>query len=151
MSFHTIIIVGNLGKEPEMRYASSGQAVANFSVAANRQYTDANGQAVKEVIWFRISAWGKTAENCNQFLHTGSKVLVEGRLHCDPETGGPRIFLRQDGTASAAYEVTATTVRFLSGREQGGSEPFDQSEMPDGASAGAEHSNSGGYEEEVPF
>lgn len=99
MSFYTIIIVGNLGKEPEMRYTSSGQAVANFSVAANRQYTDANGQSVKEVIWFRISAWGKTAENCNQFLHTGSKLLVEGRLHCDPETGGPRVFLRQDGTA----------------------------------------------------
>src|SRR5512146_129899 len=114
--YHTIIIVGNLGKEPEMRYTPSGQAVTSFSVASSRQYTGSNGQPVKETIWFRVSAWGKQAETCNQYLHKGSKVLVEGRLTPDQATGGPRIWNRQDGTPAASYEVSAQTVRFLSAR-----------------------------------
>ena len=118
MSFHTILIVGHLGKEPEMRFSPSGQAVTNFNLAANRQYSDSSGQVVKETTWFRISAWGKTAENCSQFLHKGSLVLVEGRLVCDPETGGPRLYSRKDGTPSTAFEVNANTVRFLSSREE---------------------------------
>ena len=85
--YHTIIIVGNLGKDPEMRYTPSGQAVTSFSVATSRQYTGQNGQKVKETIWFRVSAWGKQAETCNQYLRKGSKVLVEGRLTPDPSTG----------------------------------------------------------------
>ncbi len=118
MSFHTILIAGHLGREPEMRYTPAGQAVTNFNLAANRQYNDSNGQSVKETIWFRVSAWGKTAENCNQYLHKGSLVLVEGRLLCDPETGGPRLYKRQDGTPGTAFEVSANTVRFLSSREE---------------------------------
>lgn len=114
--YHTIIIVGNLGRDPEMRYTPSGQAVTNFNIATNRQYTDSNGQQVKETIWFRVSTWGKTAETCNQYLKKGSKVLVEGRLVPDPATGGPRLWTRQDGTASASFEVSANTVRFLSSR-----------------------------------
>ncbi len=118
MSFHTILIAGHLGREPEMRYTPAGQAVTNFNLAANRQYNDSNGQAVKETIWFRVSAWGKTAENCNQYLHKGSLVLVEGRMLCDPETGGPRLYNRQDGTPGTAFEVSANTVRFLPSREE---------------------------------
>jgi single-strand DNA-binding protein len=118
--WHTIIIVGNLGKDPEMRYTPSGQAVTSFNVASSRQYTSNNGQTVKETCWFRVSAWGKTAENCSQFLHKGSLVLVEGRLVCDPETGGPRLYSRKDGTPSTAFEVNANTVRFLSSREEHG-------------------------------
>ena len=120
--YHTIILIGNLGRDPEMRYTPSGQAVTNFSVATNRQYTGSDGQLVKETIWFRISTWGKNAENCNQFLKRGSKVLVEGRLVPDANTGGPRIWNRQDGTPSASFEVSAQTVRFLStrGEDDGG-------------------------------
>ena len=114
--YHTIILVGNLGRDPEMRYTPSGQAVTNFSVATNRQYTGSDGQLVKETIWFRISTWGKNAENCNQFLKRGSKVLVEGRLIPDANTGGPRVWNRQDGSPSASFEVSAQTVRFLSTR-----------------------------------
>ena len=113
--YHTIIIVGNLGRDPEMRYTPSGQAVTNFSVATNRQYTSSNGQLVKETIWFRISAWGKQAETCAQYLRRGSKVLIEGRLVADPATGGPRIWQGQKG-AGASFEVSASTVRFLSSR-----------------------------------
>ena len=114
--YHTIIIVGNLGRDPEMRYTPAGQAVTNFSVATSRQYTGSDGNQVKETIWFRISAWGKQAETCNQYLRKGSKVLVEGRLTPDPSTGGPRLWQRQDGTTSANFEVSANTVRFLSSR-----------------------------------
>ena len=114
--FHTIIIVGNVGKDPEMRYTPSGQAVTSFSVATNRQYTGNNGEQVKETIWFRVSTWGKTAEVCNQYVKKGSKVLVEGRLTPDKNTGGPRIWTKSDGTAGASFEITASNVRFLSAR-----------------------------------
>ena len=114
--YHTIIIVGNLGRDPEMRYTPSGQAVTNFSLATNRKYTDSKGQQVEETIWFRVATWGKLAETCNQYLKSGSKVLVEGRLVPDLNTGGPRIWNRQDGTPAASFEVTAQTVRFLSTR-----------------------------------
>ena len=118
MSYHTLIIVGYIGTDPEMRYTPAGQAVTNFSIAANRQYTSSGGEQVKETIWFRVSVWGKTAENCNQYLHKGSLVLVEGRLVCDPKTGSPRLYTRQDGSPGTAFEVSANTVRFLSGREE---------------------------------
>jgi single-strand DNA-binding protein len=119
--FQTIILIGNLGKEPEMRYTASGQPVVSFSVATNRSYKDSQGQPVKETTWFRVTAWGKQAESCNQFLHKGSKVLVEGRLTPDPDTGSPRIW-ESNGKIGASYEVTASTVRFLSGKEDGENE-----------------------------
>ncbi|MCB0101100.1 MAG: single-stranded DNA-binding protein [Anaerolineales bacterium] len=134
--YHTLIIVGNLGKDPEMRYTPSGQAVTSFSVATSRQYTAGNGEQVKETVWFRVSAWGKTAEVCNQYLKKGSKVLVEGRLTPDKTTGGPRIFTRGDGSAGSSFEVTAATVRFLSSRGEADSGPMaggggmDMVEMP---------------------
>ena len=118
--YHTIVIVGNVGKDPEMRYTPSGQAVTSFSVATNRQYTASNGETVKETIWFRVTTWGKQAEVCNQYVKKGSKVLVEGRLTPDKNTGGPRIWTKQDGSAGASFEVTASTVRFLSSRGEGG-------------------------------
>lgn len=122
MSFHTVILIGNLGRDPEMRYTPSGQPVTSFSVASNRSYNDSNGQKVDETIWFRVTAWGKQAEICNQYLHKGSKVLVEGRLVPD-KNGGPRIWTKQDGTSGASYEITASTVRFLSARGEGTGEP----------------------------
>ncbi len=121
--YHTIIIVGNVGKDPEMRFTPSGQAVTSFSVATNRQYTASNGEQVKETIWFRVSAWGKQAEICNQYLRKGSKVLIEGRLTPDKNTGGPRVWTRQDGGTGASFEVTASTVRFLSSRNEAGELP----------------------------
>ncbi len=121
--YHTIIIVGNVGKDPEMRYTPSGQAVTSFSVATNRQYTASSGEQVKETIWFRISAWGKQAEICNQYLRKGSKVLIEGRLTPDKNTGGPRVWTKQDGSIGSSFEVTASTVRFLSSRNEAGEMP----------------------------
>ena len=119
--YHKIIIAGNLGAEPEMRYTPNGQAVTNFSLAANRQYTGANGEPVKETIWFRVSVWGKQAEACAKYIKRGSKVLVEGRLTPDAKTGGPRVWEGKSGTG-ANYEVTADTVRFLDSRGESESE-----------------------------
>ena len=127
--FHTLIVVGNLGKDPEMRFTPSGQAVCSFSVATSRQYSGANGEQVKETIWMRISTWGKTAEACNQYLKKGSKVLVEGRLTPDKATGGPRIWTKSDGTSGASFEITASNVRFLSSVEAKAHEE-SQAEMP---------------------
>ena len=136
--YQTIIIVGNVGRDPEMRYTPSGQAVTSFSVATNRQYTNNNGETVKETIWFRVSAWGKTGEVCNQYLKKGSKVLVEGRLTADPATGGPRVWTAQDGALRASFEVSAQTVRFLSSRSEtaepgvGGAPEADEAMAPAG-------------------
>jgi single-strand DNA-binding protein len=116
--YHTLIIAGNVGGDPSMRYTPSGQAVTSFSVASTRQYTK-DGAQVKETIWFRVSTWGKDAENCNQYLRKGSKVLIEGRLTPDKETGGPRVWTGKNDQPSASFEVTANTVRFLSGKSDG--------------------------------
>jgi len=116
--YQKIIIAGNLGGDPEMRYTQSGQAVTNFSVATNRQYTASDGQQVKETTWFRVSAWGRQAETCNQFLRRGSKVLVEGRLNADQVSGGPHIWTGQDGQPRASYEITSESVKFLSSRQE---------------------------------
>jgi len=136
MSFHTIIIVGNLGRDPEMRYTPSGQPVTSFSVASGRSYTNQNGEKVDETSWFRVTAWGKLAETCNQYLRKGKMVLVEGRLVPD-KNGGPRVFTRQDGTSGASFEVNASTVRFLSSRSEGG-EPMMES-------------SDGESEDDIPF
>src|SRR5512141_1000083 len=140
--YHTLIIVGNVGRDPEMRYTPSGQPVTSFSVATNRQYTNNNGESIKETIWFRVSVWGKMAETCNQYLKKGSKVLVEGRLTADAATGGPRIWTSQDGSSRASFEVNAQTVRFLSSRGEteggtGGGAPVTEEGMGPAGDEGA--------------
>ncbi len=116
--YQKMVIAGNLGRDPEMRYTPSGQAVTNLNVATNRQYTSNSGERVKETTWFRVSVWGKQAESCNQYLSKGSKVLVEGRMNQDPATGGPRVWTGNDGSPRASFEMTAQTVRFLSSRQE---------------------------------
>ncbi len=137
MSYQKIVIVGNLGRDPEMSYLpGNGQAVTNFNVATNRQYTASNGEKVKETTWFRVTAWGRQAETCNEYLKTGSQVLIEGRLNPDKETGGPRLFQRNDGSYGAGYEITAERVVFMSTRnatggfEGGTADPMGDDEIP---------------------
>ena len=139
MSYHTIIVVGRLGRDPEMRYTPSGKAVTTFSVATDRRGQDANGQPTKETIWFRVTVWDKQAETCNSYLSKGKMVLVEGRMAPDPKTGGPRGWQRQDGTSSASYEIVASTVRFLSPKSEGG------------YAAGEEASELPEQDDEIPF
>lgn len=126
--YQKLIIVGNLGNDPEMRYTPSGTPVTNFSVATNRTWTDQQGETQQETAWFRVSCWNRLAETTNQYLSKGRRVLVEGRLRPDPETGGPRIWTRSDGTAGASYEVTARTVKFLGGAQEREAAPFEAEE-----------------------
>ena len=141
--YQKIIVVGNLGRDPEMRYMPDGTAVTNFSMATSRRWTDkATGEPREETTWFRVTVWRKQAETANEYLSKGSKVLVEGRIKPDPNTGAPRLWTRQDGTVGASFEITADTVRFLSSRGEVGSE---QSGGGDLGSAPAQE------EDEIPF
>jgi len=117
--YQKLVLVGNVGKDPEMRYTPSGSAVTSFSMATNSQYTNQGGETVKETTWFRVTSWGKQAEVCNQYVKKGMTVLVEGKLTPDKVTGGPRVYQKQDGTSAASFEVNASTVRFLSHKEAG--------------------------------
>jgi len=101
--YQKLIIIGNLGREPETRYTPAGEPVTAFSVATSRKFGDK-----EETTWFRVNVWGKQAESCSQYLHKGSKVLIEGRLK-----PGPEVYQKKDGTWGASYDVTAETVRFL--------------------------------------
>lgn len=126
--FEKVIVVGNLGNDPEMRYMPDGTAVTNFSVATNRQWTDqATGEGVEQTTWYRVSVWGRQAESCNEYLKKGRTVLVEGRMNADPDTGGPRLFTRQDGTVGTSYELRAFNVRFLGGSNGNGKKDDDSS------------------------
>jgi single-strand DNA-binding protein len=119
--FQKLVVVGNLGQDPDMRYMPDGRAVTNFSVATNRKWTNSDGSKGEETTWFRIAVWGNQAEACNQYLSKGRRVLVVGRLASDPQTGGPQLFERRDGSMGAAYNVTAQSVQFLSSNGTGGS------------------------------
>lgn len=121
MSYQKLIAVGHLGEQPDLRYTPGGTAVANFSMATNRNYTNNKGQKVEETMWLRVSVWGSQAEAISKYLEKGSRVLIDGRLRPDPETGGPRIWTRQDGTPGASFEVTARRVVFLTSKSEGGS------------------------------
>ncbi len=119
--YNKITIVGHLGGDPEMRYTPSGASVTSFNVATNEQYTNEKGETVKITTWFRCAAWGKLGEVCNQYLRKGSKVLIEGRLTPDKNTGRPRLWTRQDGTAAADYELKVLELYFLDSKNGNGS------------------------------
>jgi single-strand DNA-binding protein len=101
-----IIVIGNLGKDPEMRYTPSGQAVTSFSVASNRSYTMASGERREETEWFNVNAWGKLGELCNQYLTKGRQVYVEGRLRS-------RSYEARDGQQRFVNEINLSDVQFL--------------------------------------
>ena len=140
--YQKIIIVGNLGRDPEMRYTPDGTPVTTFSVATNRRWNNPDGSQEEETTWFRVTAWKRQAETCNQYLKKGRLALIEGQLKPDPATGGPRIWTGNDGTTRAQYEVTAGTVRFMGGR---GEAPAAE------APGGALEEPPAETEEEIPF
>lgn len=142
--YQKVVIVGNLGTDPEMRYTPSGQAVTNFSVATSRKWSDGQGNQQEETVWFRVSTWGKMAETCNQYLSKGRQVLVEGRLKPD-DNGNPRVWTDQNGNAKASYELTAFEVKFLGTRGDGGGGGGDSS------GGGNAPAGPGMTEEEIPF
>ena len=107
------IIVGNLGRDPEMRYTHGGTAVTQLSVATTRAYTNKNNDRVEETEWHRIVVWGKAAEHCNNYLAKGRQVYVEGRIQT-------RSYTDKEGVQRYSTEIVADTVQFLGARPQGG-------------------------------
>jgi len=107
-----IMVIGNVGRDPEMRFTPNGKPVTNFSLATNRFYTASNGEQKKETEWFDVIAWGRQAESCNQVLTKGQRVYVEGRL-------GTRSWEGQDGQKRFKVEIHANLVIFLDRRAAG--------------------------------
>jgi single-strand DNA-binding protein len=119
MSYQKIIIVGNLGRDPEMRYTPDGTPVTNFSVAVNRRWKNADGSQGEETTWFRVTAWRRQAEVAAEYLSKGRQVMVEGQMNPDKASGGPRVWTGQDGVARANFEITAQRIIFLQGGQSG--------------------------------
>ena len=109
VSLNKIMIIGNLGGDPEMRFTPSGNPVTTFSVATNRAYNTPDGERKEETEWFSVVTWSRLAENCNQYLVKGQRIYVEGRLHTRTWDG-------QDGQKHTRVEVIANNVIFLDKR-----------------------------------
>lgn len=126
-SFNKVLLIGNLTRDPELRYIPSGTAVANFGLATNRVYTTQDGEKKEEVCFVDIVTWGKTAENCANYLSKGRLVLVEGRLQYEAwET--------EDGQKRSRLRVRAERVQFLGGRrteDEVGAPGMDEVEADD--------------------
>ncbi|MFP4687805.1 MAG: single-stranded DNA-binding protein [bacterium] len=123
--FNRVLLIGNLTRDPELRYTPSNTAVADLGLAVNRNYRDASGETQEDVTFVDITVWGRTAENCSQYLSKGSPVFVEGRLTLDQ-------WENNEGQRRSKLKVTAQRVDFLgspggaSGQQQGASRPADE-------------------------
>ncbi len=127
-----VMLIGNVGKDPEMRYTANGAAVTTFSVAVNRNFQSPEGERREETDWFDVVTWNKLAELCSQYLQKGRQAYIEGRLHTRSWEG-------QDGVKRYKTEVIAQTVVFLGGPGGGGQrsmEHYDDAPAPAGAAAG---------------
>ena len=122
-SLNRATIIGNVGREPEMRFTPNGNPVVSFSVATNETYTDKDGGRHEKTEWFYVIAWNRLAETCNQFLVKGSQVYVEGRLQTRSWEG-------QDGQKKYRTEIVASRVLFL-GKAQHGEGEMAETERAD--------------------
>lgn len=131
--FQQTIIIGNLGRDPEMRFTGDGTPVTSFSVAVNRKWTSADGSQGEKTWWFRVTAWRRLAETCNQYLRKGSPVMVIGEIDASA-------YMPRDGSEPrASLELTAQQVKFL---PRGGS-------MGDESGVGMDYAAQD--EEDIPF
>jgi len=107
-----IMVIGNAGADPEMRYTPSGAPVTNFPIATNRTYTGHGGERQEETEWFRVVAWANLAEQVNQYVSKGKKIYVEGRLKSSP-------YVDRNGQARSGNDIVASRVLFLDRMGQG--------------------------------
>jgi len=113
MSYSKVTIVGNVGREVQMRYLPDGTAVADFSVATSEYAGPSNP---RQTVWWKVTVWRKQAETAAEWIKKGSQVLVEGRMAPDKDTGGPRVWVDSNGKSRAGYEITADRFVFLGGK-----------------------------------
>jgi len=106
-----VMLIGNLGKDPEMKYTQQGTPITTFSIAVSRSRKSPDGQFIDETEWFRIVAWERLAEQCNEYLRKGSKVYIEGRLQTRS--------WEKDGQTQYMTEVVANEMLILDSRQQG--------------------------------
>ena len=139
-----IIVIGHLGRDPEMRYTPNGQAVTSFSVASSRRYTTSAGEQREETEWFNVSAWGKLGETCNQYLAKGRQVYVEGRL-------SSRTYEARDGQTRVALDISLTDVQFLGGRGGDGDGAAAAAPYEAGAGAMADEGSNFDAVDDLPF
>lgn len=122
--YEMLTIVGNLGRDPEMRYTPSGKAVTNFSVAVNTRWTNGDGTDGERVTWYKVACWGKLAEVTNEYLAKGRKVLVvASRIEAEA-------YIDKEGEPRAALRVTADAVKFLDGKGEEAAEVEEKEEIP---------------------
>ena len=138
MSFNKIFIVGNLGRDPELRYTAQGTPVCTFSVATNERRKDRNGEMQDHTTWFRITLWNRQAETASQYLQKGRQVYIEGRLRVEE-------YIDRDGKPRHSLEVHATDMQFIGGGR--GEEP----PMERAAAAGAPAEPSDAADDDIPF
>ncbi|MGO9446130.1 MAG: single-stranded DNA-binding protein [Thiobacillaceae bacterium] len=149
-SLNKVMLIGNLGKDPEMRYLPSGEAVANFSIATTDKFKDKNGDMQEVTEWHRVSFFGRTAEVCGQYLKKGSPVYIEGSIRT-------RKWQDKEGQDRYTTEIRGDRMQMLGGRS-GGGVPLEN----EGAKSGAGDvrnvapSGSGGsgfddFEDDIPF
>ncbi len=142
-------IIGNLGKDPEMKYTPSGKAITTFSVAVNRSYKTLEGDLKEETEWVRIVAWDKLAETCNQYLRKGSKIYIEGRLQT-------RTWKDNNGQDRYMTEVNAFEMLMLDGRQSGGEHGGEYGgggggSAPARSSGGAPSGGGDELDDDIPF
>ncbi len=148
MSLNKAMIIGNLGRDPEMRYTPSGQAVTQFTVAVNRNYKGQNGEWQEETEWFRIVVWGQQAERAAEHLRKGNKVYIEGRLQTrqwEDQSGQKRYT-----TELVANQVTNLERRVRDESEEGSAPPARPSRPAPAADAGGEKFEDGNFDD-LPF
>ncbi|MBI2368997.1 MAG: single-stranded DNA-binding protein [Deltaproteobacteria bacterium] len=136
-SVNKVILIGRLGADPEVRYTSSGTAVANFNLATNETWVNKNGERQERTEWHRIVAWGKLGEICREHLAKGKQVYIEGRLQT-------RSWDDRDGNKRHTTEIVATNMVMLGS-------PGESGRVPEIAAAGREVGMEGGPEDDVPF
>ncbi len=134
-----VMIIGNLGRDPELRFTPNGKAVASFTVAVSRIGRDAQGERTEETEWFRVVAWERLAETCNEFLKKGMKVYVEGRLQS-------RKYNDKDGVERTSVEIVANEMLMLDAR---GQQP--QAGVGAGVAAGDQMGGGADDPDDLPF
>jgi single-strand DNA-binding protein len=142
-SVNRVILVGNLGRDPELRYTAGGQPVASFSVATNERWNDREGKTQERTEWHRIVVWGKQGENCANYLQKGRSVYIEGRLQT-------REWEDKEGQKRQTTEVVAQTVQFLDRREGAPRTPGGAGE-PGGSSDPEPGPAPSGGSDDIPF
>jgi single-strand DNA-binding protein len=142
MSFNKIILVGNLGRDPELRYTAQGTPVCSFSMATNERRKDRNGEMQDHTTWFRITLWNRLAETASQYLQKGKQVYIEGRLRVEE-------YVDRDGKPRHSLEVFATDMHFIGSRGDDG--VHERAASAGAGAAGPADSQPDLSDEDIPF